>query len=372
MDIDASSPFSKAFDHASSQIGLRFQNPLYKLTELLTGSSFRAALVEVKRFGRQIVAEARRRRGREAFESLITNTDEEENTLHQQRKNGSNDSQGLEFGSLIDSLIESLSDPQVVADSALNFLSAGRDTTAQSLTWTFYALLRHPGTMRKVLEEIDTAFPGHSVSPEVRAAQLQPASLPYTMAAFYESLRLYPPVPFEIKQTTQPVTLPDGTSLPPHAIVVWCIWAMNRSHDTFGADADEFNPSRWLDTDSETPGYSILHFNGSKRTVGEFSVFNGGPRSCLGKKMAELLACWVLVRVLTEWEFEEVNDGLNMDGKTGERRSANSLTLPMEGGLPVRVRPRRRDPSSKASLAKAARKVHMEDDKGEDADRMMV
>ncbi|OAL32245.1 hypothetical protein AYO22_00267 [Fonsecaea multimorphosa] len=377
MEIEASSPFSKAFDHASSQIGLRFQNPLYRLTEIFTGSSFRAALVEVKRFGRQIVSEARKRRAREAFESLITNTHEEETTLKKQREQPDNDDDefGLGFGSLIDSLIESLGDPKIVADAALNFLSAGRDTTAQSFTWTFYALLRHPEALKRVREEIDSKFqvkPAPTVEKksldaaavasaesededvEIDVSALQPSSLPYTMAAFYESLRLYPPVPFEIKQTTQPVTLPDGTSLPAGAVVVWCIWALNRSSSTFGEDAHSFRPERWLETDTSKPNSNsdadtntapeqhTLKFTGSKYSAGEFPVFNGGPRSCLGKKMAELMGAWVLVRMLYEWDFEEVNDGLNMDSLSGQRRSANSLTLPMEGGLPVRVTRRKR------------------------------
>jgi cytochrome P450 len=357
MEIDASSPFSKAFDHASSQIGLRFQNPLYRITELFTGASFRASLVEVKRFGKQIVTEARKRRARDAFESLVTNTHEEEAELKTQRADPDADGHGLGFGTLIDSLIESLGDATIVADAALNFLSAGRDTTAQSLTWTLYALLRHPECLRRVRDEIDAVFPSSDTSPDIDLAHLQPTSLPYTMATFYEALRLYPPVPFEIKETTQPVTLPDGTSLPPGAIVVWCIWALNRSTSTFGPDAPSFNPARWLEKD--TGGGGNVHFTGAGRSVGEFPVFNGGPRSCLGKKMAEVMACWVLVRLLAEWEFDEVNDGLHMDAGTGERRSANSLTLPMEGGLPVRVRQRRKE-----AVAERKRKVQIEDGDG--------
>ncbi|EXJ57032.1 hypothetical protein A1O7_07376 [Cladophialophora yegresii CBS 114405] len=357
MEIDASSPFSQAFDHASSQIGLRFQNPLYRVTEMFTGSSFRASLVEVKRFGKQIVTEARKRRARDAFESLVTNTHEEEDKLRTQRADPVADGNGFAFGTLIDSLIESLGDPTIVADAALNFLSAGRDTTAQSLTWTLYALLRHPESLRRVRDEIDAVVTSNDKSIGINIAQLQPSSLPFTTATFYEALRLYPPVPFEIKQTTQPVTLPDGTSLPAGAIVVWCIWALNRASSTFGEDAHVFNPSRWLENDKASDNQ---HFTGSTRPVGEFPVFNGGPRSCLGKKMAEVMACWVLVRFLAEWEFEEVNDGLNMDARTGERRSANSLTLPMQGGLPVRVRTRE---TGKVAVGKM-RKVEIEDEDG--------
>ncbi|EXJ87016.1 hypothetical protein A1O3_03973 [Capronia epimyces CBS 606.96] len=331
MEISASSPFSKAFDHASGHIGLRFQNPLYRLTELFTGGDFRTSLAEVKRFGRQIVANARKRRARTAFESLITHDE-------------TPSEDAPEFETLIDWLIEALAAPQLVADAALNFLSAGRDTTAQSLTWTFYALMRHPEALRQLRDELDAKFRnakhdhsqvlGESRKDEddgrvdvdrIDIASLQPTFLPLTVATFYEALRLYPPVPFEIKQTSEPVTLPDGTFLPAGAIVVWSIYAMNRSIETFGSDATTFCPTRWLDDQGRLVPKSPY----------EFPVFNGGPRACLGKKMAEVMAAWVMVRMWTEWEFEEV---VAPHEKGRERLSANSLTLPMEGGLPCRVR----------------------------------
>ncbi|KAK4936155.1 hypothetical protein LTR10_022904 [Elasticomyces elasticus] len=324
MEIDASSPFGKAFDHASDHVGLRFQNPLYWLTEMFTGASFRSSLAEVRRFSMQIVTNARKRRSRAAFESLITEGDGDTSTPPSDPC----------FGSLIDSLIESFAEPQVVADAALNFLSAGRDTTAQSFTWMFYALMRHPEALKEVRKEVDEKV---SNIEDIDISLLQPATLPLTLATYYEALRLYPPIPFELKQTSQPVTLPDGTFLPANALVVWCIYAFNRAVEIYGDDAHLFRPGRWLDEDGKLVPRSFL----------EFPVFNGGPRSCLGKKMAELMGVWVMVRMCSEWDFDEVMDGLVRVDDNGkeivrERVSANSLTLPMEGGLPCRVRMRDR------------------------------
>ncbi|KEF59549.1 uncharacterized protein A1O9_04393 [Exophiala aquamarina CBS 119918] len=340
MEISSTHPFSKAFDHASNQIGLRFQNPLYKTTELFTGSAFRSSIAEVKRFGREIVRNARKRRAQAAFESLITQDDSD----------ASSGGEGSRLENLIDSLMETFENPTIVADAALNFLSAGRDTTAQSLTWTLYALLRNPEALPQLRREIDPTFSrtgngkeskknaNDDTGPQITVSNLQPLSLPHTLAVFHESLRLYPPVPIEIKQTLQPLTLPDGTTLPTDAVVVWCIWALNRSEKTFGADAAFFRPERWIDGQGK-----LL-----RRSEAEYPVFNGGPRACLGRKMAEVLACWVLGMVLVEFEFVEVG---GLDGEPGEvgeeskgsgecvkeRVSANSLTLPMEGGLPCRV-----------------------------------
>lgn len=311
MDIDTSSPFSWAFDYASDRVGLRFQNPLYRITELFTGSKFRRSIATVKAFGQQIVSNAQQRQS-ELREDA-----------------GNLDSQPT-YGNLINSLIEAFDDSSIAADAALNMLSAGRDTTAQSLTWTFYLLMRHPSINQRLREEVLAAFPLEALEHDlwkINLAHLQPGKLPYIMAVFYEALRLYPPVPFEIKQCQIDVTLPDGTFLPSGSIVVWCIWAMNRSSDIWAQaspDLDSFYPERWLQQ-----GKFV------SKSAFEFPVFNGGPRSCLGKKMAELIAAYVIVNMIRQFNLKEVKNDKQPEK---ERKSQNSLTLPMQGGLPCRVR----------------------------------
>jgi cytochrome P450 len=310
MDIDSSSPFSQAFDYASDRVGLRFQNPLYRVTELFTGSKFRASVATVKAFGQQIVLNAQQRRSK-----LKDN-------------GGALDSQSG-YGNLINSLVEAFDDSSIAADAALNMLSAGRDTTAQSLTWTFYLLMRHPSANRRLRQEV-LALPHIALGTDlckIDLAALQTVKLPYTTAVFYEALRLYPPVPFEIKQCQIDVTLPDGTFLPGGSIVVWCIWAMNRSAEIWGQqgpDLETFEPERWLQ-DGRFVGKGAF----------DFPVFNGGPRSCLGKKMAELIAAYAMVNMIREFDFEEIRDDKGTEKK---RRSQNSLTLPMQDGLPCKVR----------------------------------
>jgi cytochrome P450 len=172
--------------------------------------------------------------------------------------------------------------------------------------------------IRHEIERTTASIPAANAKPH--PAIFRPASMPYVTAVFYETLRLYPPVPFELKQCAKATTLPDGTHLPKTAVVVWCTWAMNRSRRAWGADADEFKPERWLDGESGTL---------VARPAAEYPVFNGGPRTCLGKKMAELVAVQAIATLALAFDFEAV------DGR--QRISKNSLTLPMEGGLPCYV-----------------------------------
>ena len=142
----------------------------------------------------------------------------------------------------------------------------------------------------------------------------------------------YPPVPIELKECTTDTLFPDGTALPKGAIVMWAPWAMGRSKPIWGDDADNFRPERWLDASSQ----QLI-----TKSAFEFPVFNGGPRACLGRKMAELMAVYVIASLVWEYEFSELTEKTQSQrGEIPERRSQNSLTLPMEGGLPVHTRRR--------------------------------
>ncbi|KAL2133999.1 hypothetical protein VTI74DRAFT_1252 [Chaetomium olivicolor] len=326
MEMHADDEFSRAFDFASGATAERFQNPLWQITEIFTGSKFRKSTAIVKAFGRRIVSSAVKDRKTQKSRAISDAPPaDEENKLDQIS------------GSLIQSLLDTLGDEDVVADAALTYLSAGRDTTGQALTWTFYLLLQHPDVVSQIRREIATLL-SHQVSiqspshnpPSPTPLDLPihiftPTALPYTLAVFLETLRLYPPIPFEIRESQSATTLPDGTFLPPKSILLWCLWAMQRSRVTWGEDADVFRPERFLDEEEKLVN----------RIAAEFPVFYGGARTCLGRKMAEAIAVVVIPVLVWEFEFEKGWDGEK------ERRSQTSLTLPMEGGLPVLVRARK-------------------------------
>lgn len=185
--------------------------------------------------------------------------------------------------------------------------------------------MRHPKALETLQQEISSLVTQNeklSSSDSILDTTIfRPTTLPYATAVFYEALRFYPPVPFELKQCQKATTLPDGTYLPNTSVVLWCTWAMNRSKLIWGDDAEEFKPERWLE------GGVLI-----SKTAFEYPVFNGGPRTCLGKKMAEQVTVQVIGTFIFQFLFDPIDDK--------ERISKNSLTLPMEGGLPCRVKSR--------------------------------
>lgn len=343
MEMHSGDDFTAAFEHASGCTTERFQNPLWFVTELITGARFRKSLQTVQSVGQTIV------------EKALQNRPPAPVPVVDEKFRGVTAKMDRISGSLIYSLIDALGeDKKLVADAALNYLSAGRDTVAQALTWTMYLLMQHESVKSQILEEAleiraglatdNTKTPASASQHEWLAQPddgehddstntseiFTPTTVPYAMAVFYESLRLYPPIPFEIKQCTRPATLPDGTELPQGAIVFWSPWSMNRSRDIWGSDADTFRPERWLMQEGDDQ-------SGSKRLVlktrsaAEFPVFNGGQRLCLGKRMAELMAAQIIPTLVEKFDFVPAFD------LREKRISGSSLTLPMQGGLPCTV-----------------------------------
>ena len=315
VDISPKLPFSDAFEYASSVTSDKFTSPLWRIADLLKGGKFQTCVKEVKMFGASLIESAQTRRSKR---------DKETTELASQQT------------ILIDSFLDHISSAEIVADAAVNFLSAGRDTTAQSLAWTVYSLLRHPESMNRLVDSLGRELPnpsqgGNGLIPYKHLNA--PNAFPYVQACYAEALRLNPAVPLEMKEATSACELPDGTTLPKGSAVIWMPYLLARSPDIWGLDAAEYRPERWLEDDS-SGGLRVL-----TRSAFENPVFNAGPRMCIGKRMAEVLALKVLVEVCCRWEIQEVRG----KGEIGcSRVIGEGLTAPILGGLPVKVRHARR------------------------------
>jgi cytochrome P450 len=195
---------------------------------------------------------------------------------------------------------------------------SGRDTTSDSMTWTLYALLRHPHYLRRAISEFDSLS---SLPAPIPNSDLL-SHLPFFDTVISESLRLYPSVPLNLVDCSspEPVVLPDGNVVEPDEDVLFSPWVMARLPEFWGPDADEFRPERWEDMEHKPSAY-------------ELPVFHAGPRSCLGQNLAKMEMAVTFKEMLTRYTFE-----MGWEGE--ERVMGEGITNPMLGGLPVRVRRR--------------------------------
>lgn len=127
MDIHNTDPFSMSFDYASGKTGERFQNPLWQITEIFFGKQFRDSVAKVKAFGDIIVKNAvSSPQSKDSVSANVSLDDKTFDTIS---------------GSLINSLLDSIDDHQMVADAALNYLSAG-ELLFEATSWFIIDLVK--------------------------------------------------------------------------------------------------------------------------------------------------------------------------------------------------------------------------------------
>ncbi|CAN6483857.1 unnamed protein product [Victoria cruziana] len=215
-------------------------------------------------------------------------------------------------------------------DVVVSFILAGRDTTSSALTWFFWLLSRRPDVEQKILEELATARQIRRLSGNRDAKNDDTfgfdelRDMHYLQAAITESMRLYPPVPVDTKHCLSDDVLPDGSTVRKGWFVTYNSYAMGRMPRIWGGDCLEFRPERWLSPEGLYRPESPF----------KYPIFHAGPRVCLGRDMAYIQMKSVTAFLLEHYEVNILRHD------TGPPPYTLSLTLRMNGGLPVRLRPR--------------------------------
>ncbi|GAA0162987.1 oxygenase [Lithospermum erythrorhizon] len=257
--------FIKAFDDSNELTYWRYVDPFWKLKKYLNigcEASLKKNIGVMHNFVDEFIQNKR-------------------NQLEMQQE--SNDKEDI----LSRFLMDSKKNPEVMTDKylrdiILNFIIAGKDTTANTLSWFFYLLSKHPIMQERILEEMREVMVGYkwnqmmiiedfveSITEEVLE------KMHYLHAALTETLRLYPAVPVDGRCAEADDILPDGHKLRKGDGVYYMAYAMGRMPYIWGDDAEEFKPERWLKDgifQQESPF--------------KFIAFHAGPRTCLGKDFA--------------------------------------------------------------------------------------
>ena len=190
--------------------------------------------------------------------------------------------------SLLLSLDEATMTRERLGHQLLTFLVAGHDTTALTLTYTWFLLGHHPERQRKLHDELDSVLGGADPTPE------DLFELQYLDDVLTEALRLYPPAFTTFRQPTEPVTL-GGYDVAPDAQLTIPQWLVHRDERWYD-DPDAFRPERWTDEFEATlPDYA-------------YYPFGGGPRHCIGMRFARMEAKLAIATLAQRYRFETVTE----------------------------------------------------------------
>lgn len=332
--------FAEAFGNAQHAISQRTRIgyiwPLYEMFEDPTKKDMRVIL----NFIEPIVAEALKKRQAEG----LANGRRKSVTRRASEKPDDGSVMAVPEGeTLLGHLVKETDDKNVITDETLNILIAGRDTTAALLTFTVYMLAMHPKVMVKLREEV-LEHVGTARAPTYDDVR----SMKYLRAVLNETLRLFPPVPFDVRSTRSATVWPSHVPgeapyyIPGDTPVVYSAYVMHRWKPFWGPDALEFDPDRFIDERLSkylTPNPFI------------FLPFNAGPRICLGQQFAYNESSFFLIRLLQSFSsFSLAPEAVPEDSKPraawknlGGRAAVeqvfmrSSLTMNIRGGLWVRM-----------------------------------
>ncbi|WP_244865096.1 cytochrome P450 [Xylanibacillus composti] len=198
-------------------------------------------------------------------------------------------------------------------DEVMTLFLAGHETTANTLSWTFYLLTQHPEAESKLMRELEQVLNGQA--PSFRHFP----QLVYTQSIVKEAMRLYPPVWLISREPLEDVQL-EQYVLPAGCEIALSQWVMHRHPDYF-PEPRSFIPDRWTPEFEEAlPAY--VYF-----------PFGAGPRMCIGNNFAMLEATLLLAGVLQQYRI--VYDSAKPVAPEP------SITLRPKPGVPVRVVRRR-------------------------------
>jgi cytochrome P450 len=196
-------------------------------------------------------------------------------------------------------------------DEMFTLLMAGHETTATSLAWVFWHVLRHPEVLARLRAEVDTVLGDGPVEPE------HITRLEYLDAVVKETQRLTPVVPFTGRILRAPARI-GGRDLPAGVGVSPAIYVTHRRPDLWPEPA-RFHPERFLR---------------ARPSPFQFFPFGGGVRRCIGAAFATYETKVVLAEVLRRTDLR-IAPGYRM------RVTQRAVTFGPSAGMPVVMDARR-------------------------------
>ena len=215
------------------------------------------------------------------------------------------------------------------------FLIAGHETTSGLLSYTLYALLKHPEVLKKAYEEVDRVL-GPDVN--ARPTYQQVTGLTYVTQILKEALRLWPPAPAYGISPLNDESIGGGKyKLKKGTFITILVTALHRDPSVWGPNPDAFNPDNFS-REAE-----------ARRPINAWKPFGNGQRACIGRGFAMHEAALAIGMILQRFKLIDVN--------RYQLHLKETLTIKPEG-FKIKVRPRsEKERGAYAGAAPAAASV---------------
>lgn len=180
---------------------------------------------------------------------------------------------------------ENLSDLQV-RDEAITIFLAGHETTAVTLTWTWYLLSQNSEAEAALHAELKSVLNGRAPT----VADLP--RLPYTRMVLAEAMRIFPPA-YALGRKAMEDYQAGPYLIPKGATIFMSQFVVHRDPRYF-PDPLKFRPERFTPEEQE------------KRPRFAYFPFGGGPRVCIGEAFAWMEASLLLATLAQKWTMRHV------------------------------------------------------------------
>ena len=175
-------------------------------------------------------------------------------------------------------------------DEAITLFLAGHETTASTLSWTWWLLAQNPAVEAKLHAELDAVLGDRAPSLE------DLPKLAYTGQVITESLRLYPAAWGMARLAVEDHEI-AGYPVRKGMGVAMAQWVVHRDPRWYDAP-EEFRPERWEGDLMKR----LLRF--------AYFPFGGGPRQCIGNAFALMEATLILATIARKFRLRLVANHL--------------------------------------------------------------
>ena len=201
---------------------------------------------------------------------------------------------------------------QQLRDEAMTLFLAGHETTALTMSWTWYLLAQNPAVEAKLLAEIEAVLGGRTPT------MADFPALKYADQIIKEAMRLYPPAYAMGRQALQEFEL-GGYRIPAKSQLFFFQYVTHRDPRYFD-EPEQFKPERWTEEFvKQLPRYAYF-------------PFGGGPRLCIGNSFAIMETVLILVTIAQRFRLKLVSDE--------PIKPIPGITLRPENGVKMRLEKR--------------------------------